>query len=63
MNFYFDWARKCAQKKIHHAMVVDVLCFGLPCRLLDRDRRLKNGATRANLMRGLSLYCELRGWV
>jgi hypothetical protein len=63
MNFYMEWAKKCAGRKISHAMVVDVLCFGFPCALIDRDRRLKNGATRQNLMRGLSLYCELRGWV
>lgn len=62
MNFYMEWARKCAGRKISHAMVVDVLCFSFPCALIDRDRRLKNGATRANLLRGLSLYCELRGW-
>ena len=63
MNIYFDWARKCAVKKISHAMVVDVLCFGLSCRTVDRNRRLKNGSTKINLMRGLSLYCELMGWV
>jgi hypothetical protein len=63
MNFYMEWARKCAVQKISHAMVVDVLCCGFPCRLIDRDRRLKNGATQKNLLRGLSLYCELRGWV
>ena len=43
-------------------MVVDVLCFGFTCRMIDRDRRLKNGSTQKNLMVGLSLYCTLRGW-
>ncbi len=62
MNFYIEWANKCARRKISHAMVLDVLCFGFPCRLIDRDRRLKNGTTRKNLMLGLSLYCKLRGW-
>jgi hypothetical protein len=62
MNAYMMWAQKCAKRKISHAMVIDVLCFGFPCGLIDRDRRLKNGATRDNLMKGLSLYCELRGW-
>ena len=63
INFYFDWARKCAVQKISHAMVVDVLSFGLSCRTVDRNRRLKNGSTKINLMQGLSLYCELQGWV
>jgi hypothetical protein len=62
-NIYFDWARKCAAQKISHAMVVDVLCFGHSCRAVDRNRRLKNGSTKINLMKGLALYCELRGWV
>jgi hypothetical protein len=63
MKFYMEWATTCAQRKISHAMVVDVLCFGFSCRLIDRDRRLKSGATRRNLMQGLALYCELRGWI
>lgn len=62
IKFYIEWAEKCAKAKISHAMAVDVLCFGFTCRALDRDRRLKNGRTRENLMRGLALYCELRGW-
>ena len=62
INLYIAWAEKCAQRKISHAMVADVLCFGFACRMIDHDRRLKNGSTRDNLMRGLSLYCELRGW-
>jgi len=62
INFYIDWAQKCARQKISHSMVVDVLCFGFSCRMIDRDRRLKTGATRENLMLGLTLYCDLRGW-
>ena len=62
MNVYMEWAQKCEKKKISHAMTVDVLCFGFSCRMIDRDRRMKNGSTRENLMRGLSLYCNLRGW-
>lgn len=63
INIYFGWARKCAERKISHAMVADILCFGHSCRSVDNNRRLRNGSTKINLMRGLSLYCELRGWV
>lgn len=62
MNNYIDWAQKCAKQKVSHAMVLDVLCFGYSCRAVDRDRRLKNGSARENLMQGLTLYCELQGW-
>lgn len=62
IQFYIEWSQKCARKKISHSMVIDVLCFGFSCRMIDRDRRLKTGSTRENLMSGLSLYCELRGW-
>jgi hypothetical protein len=62
MNVYIEWAQKCAKRKISHSMVVDVLCFGFSCRMIDRDRRLRSGATRENLMRGLTLYCDLLGW-
>lgn len=59
---YVEWAEKCAKKKISHSMIIDILCFGFSCRMVDRDRRLKNGSARENLMMGLSLYCLLRGW-
>jgi len=62
INIYTEWAQKCARIKISHALAVDVLCFGFSCRMIDRDRRLKKGATRENLLRGLSLYAALRGW-
>lgn len=62
INFYTGWAQKCAKQKISHAMVIDVLCFGFSCRMLDHDRRQRPGGTRENLMKGLSLYCDLRGW-
>ena len=62
INIYTEWAQKCARQKISHAMIVDVLCFGFSCRMIDHDRRLRNGSTRDNLLQGLSLYCLLRGW-
>ncbi|MBI3441307.1 MAG: hypothetical protein HY052_05840 [Proteobacteria bacterium] len=62
INFYIAWAQQCARQKISHSMVADVLYFGFSCRMIDHDRRLKTGSTRDNLMRGLSLYCDLRGW-
>lgn len=62
INTYVGWANRCAKEKISHAMVVDVLCFGFSCRMIDQDRRLRNGSTRQNLLDGLTLYCTLRGW-
>lgn len=62
VNIYFEWARKCTLEKISHAMIIDVLCFGHACRAVDRARRMKNGTAQKYLLRGLSLYCELRGW-
>lgn len=62
MRFYMEWAQACTRKKISHSMVADVLCFGFSCRMIDRDRRLRTGATRENLLRGVRLYCDLRGW-
>ena len=62
ITIYTDWATACARQKISHAMVLDVLCFGHACRTVDRNRRLKNGTARENLMLGLQLYCKIRGW-
>jgi len=63
VNVYFEWARKCTVEKISHAMIIDVLCFGHACRSVDAARRVKNGTTQKYLLRGLSLYCEVRGWL
>lgn len=62
INTYVDWTKRCARAKVSHSMIIDILCFGFTCRMLDRDRRLRTGHARQNLMDGLNLYCELRGW-
>lgn len=59
---YMDWARECTRRKLSHAMILDILCFGQSCRAVDRDRRLRNGAAKENLLRGLALYGEMRRW-
>jgi hypothetical protein len=62
INAYVDWTKQCHREKISHSMVIDILVFGFTCRALDRDRRVRAGAARDNLLAGLSLYCQLRGW-
>lgn len=59
---YFDWANACHGAEISHTMVIDVLCFGIACKALDRDRRVRTGNSRANLIGGLELYAHLQGW-
>lgn len=59
---YIEWTKNCHREKISHAMIVDILVFGSSCRQQDRDRRLRSGSARRNLMNGLTLYCLLQGW-
>ncbi|MDY0008592.1 MAG: hypothetical protein RBS08_02690 [Bdellovibrionales bacterium] len=59
---YIEWTKQCHREKISHAMIVDILVFGVSCRQQDRDRRLRSGSARRNLMDGLTLYCLLQGW-
>jgi hypothetical protein len=59
---YVEWAERCAREKISHAMIIDILAFGFSCRAVDRDRRLRTGSARQNLLAGLKLYCRLQGW-
>lgn len=59
---YVEWTKSCHRDKISHAMIVDILAFGVSCRQQDRDRRLRAGSARRNLMDGLTLYCLLQGW-
>lgn len=59
---YVEWTKHCHREKISHAMIIDILVFGFSCRQQDRDRRLRSGSSRKNLMDGLTLYCLLQGW-
>lgn len=61
---YFAWGKACAQHRppISHAAIMDVLAYGKPCRLVDQERRRRNGWTKEQLAEGLWLYCQLRGW-
>lgn len=62
VSSYIEWAERCLREKISHAMAVDILAFGHSCRAVDRDRRLRAGTARRNLIEALALYCRLKGW-
>ena len=59
---YMDWARRCQTSGVSHSMIIDILCMGISCSALDRDRRVRKGTARQNLLDGLTLYARLRGW-
>jgi len=59
---YVEWTVMCAKAKVSHSMIIDILVFGFSCRALDKDRRVASGFSRQNLLDGLSLYCEMKGW-
>jgi hypothetical protein len=59
---YADWARRCHKAGVSHSMILDILAFGFSCHALDRDRRARPGWSRRNLLKGLALYCEVKGW-
>ena len=59
---YVEWTEACHKAGVSHSMVIDILCFGITCRALDRDRRVRAGTSRQNLIEGLALYARLRGW-
>lgn len=61
-GIYIDWTRACHDAKVSHSMVIDILCFGISCKALDRDRRVRGGKSRQNLLDGLDLYARMRGW-
>ncbi|MDE1151314.1 MAG: hypothetical protein PW788_02160 [Micavibrio sp.] len=59
---YVEWTVMCAKAKVSHSMIIDILVFGFSCRALDRDRRVAAGFSRNNLLEGLSLYADMKGW-
>lgn len=62
ISTYIGWAQACQKQKIHHSLIIDVLVFGQTLVAVDRDRRVRKGTARQNLIEGLSLYCKLQGW-
>lgn len=61
-GLYAAWAKACRMAHINHESILDILVFGQNCRTQDRDRRLRSGSSKKNLVAGLSAYCRLRGW-
>ncbi len=59
---YTKWANECLNQKISHTIILDILCFGHSCRSVDKARRIRKGTARKNLMNGLNLYCQMKGW-
>ncbi len=59
---YVEWTALCVKNNVSHSLVVDILVFGFSCRALDRDRRQGTGFARRNLMDGLLLYADMKGW-
>lgn len=62
LNGYVEWTLRCRREGVSHSMIIDVLVFGFSCHALDADRRVRKGGTKANLLKGLSLYCAVKGW-
>jgi hypothetical protein len=59
---YNSWAERCRKEGVSHSMVIDILVFGFSCQALDRDRRARAGWAKRNLLKGLALYCDVKGW-
>ena len=62
LNGYGEWTLRCKKAGVSHSMIIDILVFGFSCQALDRDRRRRAGWSKANLLKGLGLYCALKGW-
>ncbi len=59
---YVDWAKHCTREGLMHAACVDILIFGKSCAAVDRDRKVRKGWAKQNLIDCLTEYCLLRGW-
>ncbi|MEZ0260162.1 MAG: hypothetical protein ACAH80_04090 [Alphaproteobacteria bacterium] len=61
-GLYAAWAKQCRAQHVNHESILDILVFAQSCGAQDRDRRLRRGSSKKNLINGLSVYCRLRGW-
>lgn len=62
INIYMQWGKKCIKQNISHSMIIDILCYGLSCSASDKQRRIRKGSSKINLIEGLEVYCKMRGW-
>lgn len=62
LQCYLEWTRRCKNAGVSHSLIIDVLVFGFSCQSLDRDRRRRAGWSKSNLLKGLGLYCAVKGW-
>lgn len=58
-----DWFKEARRRRIRRTVVID--CISEPKTLveIERDWRLKPGQAFVHYVRGLDLWCQLRGWV
>ncbi len=63
INIYFKWAKSCKEKELHHSAAIDILIYGKSCIEVDRNRRVRNGWAKNNLLESLNIYCKIRGWL
>lgn len=58
-----DWSREATQRRIMVAAVIDVLSEPKTLADVERDHRMRRGQAMEHYVRGLDLWCELRGWI
>lgn len=60
---YFDWCEETRRFGVNAMVTIDVLCFGLTLRNVDRTHKRRKGWSRDQLHRALDLYAMQQGWV
>lgn len=62
INTYFEWVQQCKAKNLSHSASIDIIVYGKTCKETDRNRRVRNGWARKNLLDCLNIYCKINGW-
>ena len=55
-DHYRAWVDKCRKAGLHIGMSLDIVAFGLSCRAIDSERRVRKGTARLNLAECLDLW-------
>lgn len=57
------WAKDAVGRDIKIEAIVDTLAEPKTLAQIERDHRMERGEAMSNYIKGLDLWCELRGWI
>lgn len=61
-EYYNTWLELCRRYRVCPTSLINIIVLGHSLSRVDRNKRKRKGWAKQNMLDGLGLYCEVRGW-